>query len=138
MTPQIAKRAYELYEERGRQSDPAVQDWEQAQKEIRKDEAKVEPKPETKAEPKSKAEVKPDAKDKPKPEVKIEPKPEAQRKFEAVRPERLKAKTPSDVSPQLVKRVHRTLRGVRARGRSSSSGDWEKAEQENRKDEPHK
>jgi len=46
LTPQIAKRAYELYEERGRNKDArAVQDWEKADKEIRKDEAKDEPKP---------------------------------------------------------------------------------------------
>jgi H+-transporting ATPase len=44
LTPQIAKRAYEIYEERGRQSDPAVQDWEQATREIRKDETETEPK----------------------------------------------------------------------------------------------
>ena len=50
LTPQIAKRAYELYEERGRQSDPALQDWEKAEREIRKDEVKAEkPEPEAKA-----------------------------------------------------------------------------------------
>jgi hypothetical protein len=38
LTPQIAKRAYELYEQRGRQDGRAVQDWEQAEREIRKDE----------------------------------------------------------------------------------------------------
>ena len=125
MTPQIAKRAYELYEERGRQSDPAVQDWEQAQKEIRKDEAKVEPKPEAKAEPKSKAEVKPDAKDKPEPEVKIEPKPEAR-----VEPEpEAKAKTPSDLTPQIVKRVHELYEEL-GREDVRAVQDWEKAERE--------
>jgi H+-transporting ATPase len=36
MTPQIAKRAYELYEQRGRQGGRAVQDWGQAEQEIRK------------------------------------------------------------------------------------------------------
>jgi hypothetical protein len=36
-TPQIAKRAYELYEQRGRQDGRAVQDWEQAEREMRKD-----------------------------------------------------------------------------------------------------
>jgi len=30
LTPQIAKRAYKIYEERGRENDPAVKDWEQA------------------------------------------------------------------------------------------------------------
>ena len=34
----IAQRAYELYEKRGRQDVQAVQDWEQAEHEIRKDE----------------------------------------------------------------------------------------------------
>ncbi|MFA6920454.1 MAG: plasma-membrane proton-efflux P-type ATPase [Gallionella sp.] len=38
MTPQIAKRAYELYEQGGRQDGRAVQDWEKAEREIRKDE----------------------------------------------------------------------------------------------------
>jgi hypothetical protein len=35
LTPQIAKRAYELYEQRGRQEGRAVQDWGQAEREIR-------------------------------------------------------------------------------------------------------
>jgi F-type H+-transporting ATPase subunit b len=67
VTPQIAKRAYELYEDRGRKDARSVQDWEKAEREIRKDEAKDEPKAEPKAEPK------PKAKDEPKPK---EPKPE--------------------------------------------------------------
>jgi hypothetical protein len=37
VTPQIAKRAYELYEQRGRQDGRAVEDWGQAEREIRKD-----------------------------------------------------------------------------------------------------
>jgi H+-transporting ATPase len=71
LTPQIAKRAYELYQERSRKDGPAVQDWEKAEREIRKDEVKGESKTDAKA---------------------TEPKPEA--------------KTPSDLTPQLVKRVH--------------------------------
>jgi hypothetical protein len=35
VTPQIATRAYELYEQRGRQDGRAVQDWGQAEREIR-------------------------------------------------------------------------------------------------------
>jgi len=79
LTPQIAKRAYELYEERGRKDARAVQDWEKAEREIRKAEAKAEPKSEAKAEPKpeAKTEPKPEAKAEPKPEAKAEPKPEA-------------------------------------------------------------
>ena len=38
VTPQIARRAYQLYELRGRQGGQADQDWEQAEREIRKDE----------------------------------------------------------------------------------------------------
>ena len=37
LTPRIAKRAYELYEKRGRQDGRADQDWHQAEHEIRKD-----------------------------------------------------------------------------------------------------
>ena len=67
-TPQIAKRAYEIYEERGRENDPAVKDWEQAKRELRKDESKGESKPE------AKAESKPETKEAPKSEAKAEPK----------------------------------------------------------------
>jgi F-type H+-transporting ATPase subunit b len=85
VTPQIAKRAYELYEQRGRKNDSAIQDWSQAEREIRKGEAKAEPKPEAKAEPKpeAKAEPKPEAKAEPKPEAKAEPKPEAKAELRA-------------------------------------------------------
>jgi magnesium-transporting ATPase (P-type) len=38
MTPKIAERAYALYEQRGHQDGRAVEDWEQAEREIRKDE----------------------------------------------------------------------------------------------------
>jgi HlyD family secretion protein len=101
LAPQIIRRVHELYEELGREEVRAVQEWEQAEREIRKDETKAEPKPEAKA-----AEPKPEAKAaEPKPEAKAaepkagdkavepkagdkaaEPKPEAKatkRKFEA-------------------------------------------------------
>jgi H+-transporting ATPase len=51
LEPQIAKLAYELYEERGRGESPAVQDWKQAERQIRKDEANSDPKTQAKAEP---------------------------------------------------------------------------------------
>ena len=38
MTPQIATRAYELYERRGRREGHAVQDWLQAEREVRNEE----------------------------------------------------------------------------------------------------
>ena len=57
LTPQIAKRAYELYEERDRKDGRSAQDWEKAEQEVRKGasqagskpEAKIEPKPDAKA-----------------------------------------------------------------------------------------
>ncbi|MFZ0787347.1 MAG: plasma-membrane proton-efflux P-type ATPase [Candidatus Acidiferrales bacterium] len=59
LTPQIAKRAYELYEERDRKDGRSAQDWEKAEQEVRKGasqagskpEAKIEPKPDAKAQP---------------------------------------------------------------------------------------
>jgi plasma-membrane proton-efflux P-type ATPase len=138
LTPQIAKRAYELYEQRGRQDGRAVQDWEQAKREIRKDEAKAEPKPEAKAEPKpeakpepeTRAETKPEAKSEATPEAKTEPKPEtkAEPKPEA------KAKTPSDLTPQIVKRVHELYEEL-GRKDLQAVEDLEKAEREIRKDD---
>jgi hypothetical protein len=71
LTPQLVKRVHELYEELGREDVRAVQDWEKAAGEIRKDEDEAEPQPEAKAEPKSEAKVEP------KPEAKAEPKSEA-------------------------------------------------------------
>jgi len=40
VTPRIARRAYELYEQRGRQDGRATEDWRQAEREIRKGELK--------------------------------------------------------------------------------------------------
>jgi H+-transporting ATPase len=51
LTPQIAKRAYELYEQRGRQDGGATQDWEKAERETRNDKAKIESKPEPEKKP---------------------------------------------------------------------------------------
>jgi HlyD family secretion protein len=92
LTPQIIQRVHELYEELGREEVRAVQEWEKAKGEMRKDEPTAEPKPEAKT-----AEPKPEARAaEPKSETKAtelkseskatEPKPEAKaarRKFEA-------------------------------------------------------
>ncbi|MEJ2574857.1 MAG: plasma-membrane proton-efflux P-type ATPase [Gammaproteobacteria bacterium] len=51
LTPQIARRAYELYKQRGRRDGQAGRDWLEAEREIRKAEAKAGPKPEAKAKP---------------------------------------------------------------------------------------
>jgi H+-transporting ATPase len=153
LTPQIAIRAYELYEQQGRRDGQSVQNWNKAEREIRKDQAKAEPKSEDNAEakpennvqakPESKAEQKPEAAVEPQPEAKVESRPESKAdpktqakpepkpKAEAeakptvepqpeskVEPQpeanakaepkpATKVKQPSDVSPQLVKRVHK-------------------------------
>jgi HlyD family secretion protein len=101
LTPQIIKRVHELYEELGREEVRAVQEWEKAKGEMRKDETTAEPKSEVKAadpKPEAKAaeprleakttEAKPETKAaEPKPEAKAaEPKSEAKAakpKFEA-------------------------------------------------------
>ena len=47
LTPQIAKRAYELYEQQGHRDGQSVRNWEKAEQEIRKDQAKAGSKPAT-------------------------------------------------------------------------------------------
>lgn len=140
LKPQIAKRAYELYEERSRKDGPAVQDWEKAEQEIRKSEAKGATKPENKVEPNSaaKAEPEPEAKSEPKPaakseskaQAKVESRPEAKAKS---KPED-KARTQSDLTPGIVKRVHELYEKL-GREDLQAVEDLEKAERESRKDE---
>ena len=155
LKPQIAKRAYELYEERGRKDGPAVQDWTKAEQEIRKTEAKAkpedkaeiksdsktdtkpkaEPKPGAKVEAKSEAkdatkpETKPEAKDQNKPESKVEPKPEdkAEAKLDA------QAKAPTDLTPGMVKRVHELYEEL-GRNDLRAVENMEKAERDNSED----
>ena len=119
LTPQIAKRAYELYEERGSKGGHAVQDWEKAEQEIQKDQAKAEPKPEAKAEPK------PEAKPEPKPEVKAETNPE------------VKTEPPADLDLHIVERVHELYEKL-GREDVREVEEWEKAEREVPKNEPRK
>ena len=185
LSPQIATRAYELYEQQGRRDGQSVQNWDKAEREIRKDQAKAEPKPEVKAEtkpenkveakpatkvepkPEAKVDLKPETKAEPKPQVKTEskskakeeskpeakadpktqakPEPEPKAEAEAkptvepkpeakeVQPE-TKTEPPSDVSPQLVKRVHKLYEEL-GREDVRAVEDWEKAERENRKAE---
>jgi Cu2+-exporting ATPase len=114
-----------------------------------KPEAKAEPKPQAKAElmpevkveanPEAKAESQPEAKVEPKPETKAEPQPETkaaepkpQAKAEP-KPE-AKAKTPSDLTPQIVKRVHEFYEEL-GREDVQAVQDWEKSGREIREDE---
>jgi H+-transporting ATPase len=161
LTPQIAKRAYELYEERAGKDGSSVQDWEKAEREVRKPDAKAEPNPEAKAEPKpepkveaqadqpksdAKAEPKPEAKAEPKAETKDQPKPEAKAETKpATKPEvkdqpkpEAEDSTPSDVTPALVKRVHEVYEEL-GREDVREVEEWEKAKRETQeKDEVHK
>ncbi len=45
LRPQVATRAYELYERRGRRDGGSLQDWEQAEREISRPETKARPNP---------------------------------------------------------------------------------------------
>jgi H+-transporting ATPase len=115
-----------------------------------KPDAKPEVKTETKAEPKpeANAEAETETKTKPKPEVKAvepnpeaktsEPKPDVKAEPKSVakaepQPE-AKSKTPSDLMPGLVKRVHKLYEEL-GREDVQAVQDWEKAERETRKDE---
>ncbi len=147
LKPQIAKRSYELYEQRGHKDGHAVQDWESAEKEIQKSETKVKPedkveiksdsktdtKLKTEPTPGAKVEVKPEAKDETKPETKPELKPED--KAEA-NPD-AKVKATSDLTPGMVKRVHELYEELGRRDLRAVE-DMEKAKNENQKNEPDK
>ena len=81
LTPQIAARAYELYERQGHQNGHSAQNWNKAEQEIRETQAKADSKAETKppakaeSQPEVKTELKPDPHSKP--EAKVEPTPAA-------------------------------------------------------------
>jgi len=109
LTPQIAARAYELYERHGHRDGQSAQNWNKAEQEIRETQAKAEPKAETKpaakagSQPEVKAELKPDTNSKPDtkveptPAAKVEPKPET--KSAEPQPE-AKAASPSEVKAE--------------------------------------
>ncbi|MGA7961169.1 MAG: plasma-membrane proton-efflux P-type ATPase [Candidatus Acidiferrales bacterium] len=144
LTPQIAKRAYELYEERTRKGGRADQDWEEAEREIQKDagqtEPQSEPKPEGKSVPKveAKAEAKPEAKPEPRLESKADPKPEAK----AEPKPKTKAEPATDLNLRIVKRVHEVYEQL-GREDVREVEEWEKAQREKvepktPENEPHK
>jgi H+-transporting ATPase len=117
LTPQIAARAYELYEHQGHRDGQSAQNWDKAEQEIRETQAKAEPKSETKpaakagSQPEVKAELKPDtnlkpdAKVGPKPAAKVEPAPEvkapATPEVKAVPPSTAKAEREPDTKTGL-------------------------------------
>jgi len=123
LTPRIAARAYELYEEGGHKDGAAVQNWQKAESEIRQDLAKTEPACEARGKPKpvAKVETKPGAKEQPQSVAKMEPQAESQ------------AETPTDVTPQLVKRVHALYEEL-GRQDVQTVLDWEQARGKIRKE----
>jgi H+-transporting ATPase len=74
LTPQIAARAYELYERQGHRDGQSVQNWDKAEQEIRATQAKAGTEAETK--PAAKAGSEPEAKTEPTSDAKVESKPE--------------------------------------------------------------
>jgi H+-transporting ATPase len=148
LTPQISKRAYELYEERGRKGNLAAQDWAQAKREIGPDGPKAEPKPATvepksgvKAESKTEVESIPEASAGLKPELNGEPKAEAKAESNGAantdaKPE-AKAESNRDLTPQLVNRVHELYEEL-GREEVRAVEKLEKAERQIRKDGTNK
>lgn len=57
LTPQIATRAYEIYEEHGRRDGLSVQNWNKAEQEIREVDGKAEPEAKAEAKPEVKAAI---------------------------------------------------------------------------------
>ncbi len=116
LTPQIAARAYELYERQGHRDGQSAQNWDKAEQEIRATQAKGEPKaetkpaakagsaPETKAQPNPDDNSKPEAKADPTPTTKAEPKPEAtpEPKPEAKTESATEVKAPAKPDPKAV------------------------------------
>jgi H+-transporting ATPase len=132
LSPQIAQRAYELFEEGGRQDGAAVKNWEKAESEIRKGLGKAKSTPETKAEPISVGKVGPqfEAKDSPQVVAKVDPQPEAKAmpKSEIKIEPKTEAHTvtPSEVPPQVVQRVHELYEKL-GREDVRAVEDWERA-----------
>ena len=129
LNAQIATRAYELYKQRGDKESPAIGDWEQAERDIRKDDANTNPKAQTKIGPETTA-SKPEAG----PEVKVgsnsdtKPADTTPVAKDESKPE-TKDKVPSEVTPQLVKRVHALYEEL-GREEVQAVQEWEKSEPE--------
>jgi H+-transporting ATPase len=102
LKPLIAKQAYKLFEKRGRKDGNALQDWEQAEKEIRKTQAKEKPTLRVKNEAKTKAKdaTKPEAKDEAKPEIKDEVKPEVKDKAKPEVKDEVKSEAKDKTKPE--------------------------------------
>ena len=120
----IAKRAYEIFENRSRQDGPAISDWEQAKQEMEIDKLKAASSKEVKV-----AEPETAASNEPKPEdaaAKSESKEDAVPKS--------KEEPANDLAPQTVQRVHKLYEEL-GREDVKEAQDWEKAEKEKQEHE---
>jgi H+-transporting ATPase len=105
LTPQIATRAYELYEQQGHRDGQSAQNWDKAEQEIRATQTKAEPKAETKpatkagSAPDAKAQLNPDAN--PKPVAKVEPKPETKPEAKTEATPELKPEAKTGSAPEV-------------------------------------
>ncbi len=126
LNPEIAKRAYEIFEERSRQGGPAISDWEQAKLEMEIEKLKAALSKATKVtehetiasnEPKAEAATLSESKEGAVPKTKEE--------------------TAKDSEPQTVQRVHKLYEEL-GREDVKEAQDWEKAEKEKHEHETHK
>ena len=127
LNPEIAKRAYEIFEERSRQGGPAISDWEQAKQEIENDKLKAASNKEIKV-----AEPKIIASNEPKAEVSAGT--TSQDKEGAI-PKNEEASA-NDSTPQTVQRVHKLYEEL-GREDIKETQDWEEAEKEKHEHETH-
>jgi hypothetical protein len=108
LRPQIAARAYELYEREGHQDGRSAQNWDKAEQEIRATQARAESKAEATPAPKAlsasgdKAVPEPEIKSDSKPAAASEAKPDAKAETKL----ETNQKPVGGASPQLVQRVH--------------------------------
>jgi hypothetical protein len=138
LTPRIAKRAYELYEEGGRKEGAAAQNWEQAELEIRNAHGTAERRRGTKAESKPAVKVAPTpaAKEQPQPVAKteaLETRAAQNTEMTATSQPENRTEAETGVSPQLVQRVHRLYEEL-GRQDIRAVQDWENAQEETRKE----
>jgi len=127
LNPEIAKRAYEIFEGRSRQDGPALSDWEQAKLEMEIEKLKAASNKETKgATPKVVASNAPTHED--------AAATKSQSKEDAVPKSK---EEPANEAPQTVQRVHKLYEEL-GREDVKEAQDWEKAENEKHEHETHK
>ena len=128
LNPEIAKRAYEIFEGRSRQGGPALSDWEQAKLEMEIDKLKAASNKETKG-----AAPKAAASNEPKPGDTAATKSQSK---EAAVP-KSKEEPTKNLVPKTVQRVHKLYEEL-GREDVKEAQDWEKDEQLKKKDVPDK